>query len=117
MGGLYNGRVFRSVSSSENGEVSAQTRFHYHQDDAVVWAEYSGGHILKGFLIATLQDDDCLEMRYQHINTGGALMTGRCRTVPERLPDGRLRLHETWEWTSGDRSTGVSTLEEVEKGA
>jgi len=39
-------------------------------------------------------------------------MTGVCRTTPEQLPDGRLRLHETWHWTSGDGSAGSSVLEE-----
>ena len=56
-------------------------------------------------------------MRYSHVNVSGGLMTGQCRSVPERLPDGRLRLHETWQWTSGDRSSGQSMIEEVEPDA
>ena len=109
----YNGRVFRSVSNSGSGEVDARTTFNYHQEGALVWAEYSGGAIVKGHLIALADDEGRLDMRYQHVNTDGELMTGMCRTTPEMLVDGRLRLHEIWQWTSGDLSFGESQLEEI----
>ena len=40
-------------------------------------------------------------------------MTGLCRSRLEILPDGRYRLHEEWQWTSGDKSRGTSMIEEV----
>ena len=52
-------------------------------------------------------------MRYHHVNAAGELMTGVCRSTPELLPDGRVRLHERWQWTSGDGSSGESVIEEV----
>jgi hypothetical protein len=52
-------------------------------------------------------------MRYQHINSAGELMTGSCRSVPERTIDGRYRLRESWRWTCGDGSSGESVVEEV----
>ena len=76
-------------------------------------AEYTGGKIQKGHLIGLVDDNGNIEMRYHQINTNGDLMTGRCFSTPETLPDGRIRLHETWEWTSGDWSKGRSVLEEV----
>jgi hypothetical protein len=39
--------------------------------------------------------------------------SGVWRSVPERLPDGRLCLRESWRWTSGDLSTGESVVEEL----
>ena len=33
--------------NSENGEVNEQTTFAYHQNGKLLWAEYSGGDILK----------------------------------------------------------------------
>ncbi|KAJ9655166.1 hypothetical protein H2198_005941 [Neophaeococcomyces mojaviensis] len=111
----YNGRTFRSTANTANGEVSAATTFTYHQIDQVVWAEYSGGSIVRGHLIAMLRPDNGLDARYHHINTSGEVMTGKCNTVPEVLEDGRLRLHETWEWTSGDCSKGKSLVEEDKK--
>ena len=109
----YDSRVFKSVSNSETGEVSSATTFYYHQKENLVWAEYSGGEIVFGTLIAKVSDDDCLEMRYQHLNASGELMTGKCVSTPEILADGRIRLHEQWQWTSGDHSHGQSVIEEI----
>lgn len=109
----YDGRKFASVRNSTRGEVGQDTVFSYRQSGDVVWADYSGGAIVRGQLIANRDDDGVLDMRYQHINTRGGLMTGVCRSTPELLPDGRIRLHENWRWTSGDCSTGESVLEEI----
>ena len=109
----YNGRVFRSVQNSESGEAGSETLFHYYQSGNVVWADYSGGSVLRGHLIAIAASDGSLDMRYHHINLSGELMTGVCRSTPEMMADGRLMLNETWQWTSGDRSSGSSRLEEL----
>ncbi|MFN0123643.1 MAG: hypothetical protein ACKV2V_24340 [Blastocatellia bacterium] len=52
-------------------------------------------------------------MRYQHVSETGALMTGICHSVPGILPDGRLRLRESWQWTSAPGTAGVSEIEEM----
>lgn len=109
----YSNRRFVSVSNSESGEVSAKTIFHYHQKDNFIWATYEGGSIIFGTLIAKVLEDDSLEMRYQHLNQQGNLMTGECKSVPEILDDGRVRLYETWQWTCGDFSKGKSVVEEL----
>ena len=36
----YEGLVFRSVSNSAGGDVGAETVFHYHQENELVWATY-----------------------------------------------------------------------------
>lgn len=109
----YDNKTFASVQNSETGEVSSETRFQYHQRGDLVWAEYAGGAVRFGSLIAKVTDDDCLEMRYQHLNANGALMTGECLSTPEILADGRIRLYEKWQWTSGDCSSGESIIEEI----
>jgi hypothetical protein len=109
----YEGRRFRSVENSETGEVGPETVFSYSQDGDVVSATYRGGDVRSGVLIATADGEGNLDARYAHVNASGGLMTGECRTTPERLPDGRLRLHEEWRWTSGDRSSGRSVVEEI----
>lgn len=109
----YDKRIFKSVSNSETGEVSAETVFHYHQKDDLVWAEYAGGEIVFGQLIAKVLPDDSLEMRYQHLNRQGELMTGKCASKPEILENGKIRFWEKWQWTSGDFSSGESIVEEV----
>ncbi len=109
----YDNRRFRSVSNSATGDVGAETVFHYHQSGNIVTAEYSGGDIVSGHLIAICDSEGRLDMRYLHINTSGEIMTGVCRSTPEFLTDGRIRLHEKWQWTSGDLSSGESILEEI----
>jgi hypothetical protein len=112
---VYDNKTFRSVTNTPNGDVSGDTLFHYHQQDKLVWAEYAGGDIVKGFLIAVVLEGGFLDMRYEHVNSQGKLMTGRCSSAPELLPDGRIRLHEQWQWTSGDGSSGTSIVEEVSR--
>ncbi len=109
----YNDKRFITISNSDTGEVSGETIFHYHQKENFVWAEYSGGEIIFGNLIAICDRDGCLDMRYQHLNGKDELMTGKCKSTREILSDGRIRLHEKWEWTSGDYSKGDSIIEEI----
>ena len=78
-----------------------------------MWATYEGGEVRFGTLIATSSPDGRLDMRYSHVNSHGDLATGVCVSIPEVLPDGRLRLHEEWRWTSGDLSSGKSMIEEL----
>jgi hypothetical protein len=108
----YDTRRFVSVSNTANGEVDARTVFHYRQRGDVVWATYEGGGVRFGTLVATVDAEGRLDMRYSHVNARGELMTGVCRSTPEVLPDGRLRLRERWRWTSGDGSEGESIVEE-----
>lgn len=109
----YHGKSFKSVDTSDNGEVNNETVFTYYQNGNIVWADYSGGGIVKGHLIATADADGNLDMRYHHINENNELMTGICKSKPEILKSGRIRLHEEWEWTCRDHSKGRSIIEEV----
>lgn len=109
----YDKRIFKSVSNSGSGEVSTETRFYYRQENELVWAEYSGGEIVYGSLLAKVATDGSLEMRFQHLNKKGELMTGKCFSTPEILETGKVRLHEKWQWTCGDFSSGESVVEEI----
>lgn len=108
----YNNKSFRPVSNSENGETSSETIFHYKQVGNVLTSTYSGGQIIMGHLIGLVDDQGNIDMRYHQVNEKGELMTGRCASTPEEMANGKIRLHETWEWTSGDKSTGESVIEE-----
>lgn len=109
----YDGRRFRATENTDNGEVSNETLFDYRQEGAIVWATYRGGAVRFGTLLAEMDAQGHLDMRYQHLNTDGTWKTGICTSSPEVLPDGRLRLHERWRWTCGDASEGTSILEET----
>ncbi|MDI3321566.1 hypothetical protein [Pinibacter soli] len=109
----YDNKTFRSIENTENGEVSGETTFHYRQKGNIVTATYSGGGIIEGHLIALISENGDLSMRYHHVNAQNVLMTGVCRSIPEILSNGKIRLHELWQWTSGDESTGRSIVEEI----
>lgn len=109
----YHNKKFRILSNSENGETSEKTVFHYKQEGNILTSTYSGGQIQFGQLIGIVDENGNIDMRYQQVNLKNELMTGNCKSVPEILPNGRIRLHEIWQWTSGDFSKGSSVLEEI----
>lgn len=109
----YNNKTFKSITASENAEVTSKTLFIYKQVGNVLTANYKGGQIIEGHLIGLVANNGDLNMRYHQINTKGELMTGICHSKPEILQNGKIRLHETWQWTSGNLSKGTSVLEEI----
>ncbi len=106
-----NGKKFKSILSSDNGEVSSNTIFHYRQSEKIIWATYEGGDIIFGTLSGEMNENK-LSFRYQHQNTKGEFRTGKCETVLEDV-DEKIRLIEQWEWTCKDFSKGNSVLEEI----
>ncbi len=110
----YHNKKFRAISNSENGDTSSKTIFLYQQKDHIVFAEYKGGSIKKGHLIGIVDEEGNIDMRYHHVDVLGHLKTGICRSCPEILDDGRIRLHESWQWTCDDHSKGDSIIEEVD---
>jgi hypothetical protein len=108
----YDNKVFNPVSNSENGEVDLSMKFVYKQEGNIVTSTYAGGRIRTGHLIALVDEHGGLDMRYHQINIQGEIMTGICKSTPEIMPNGKLRLHEKWRWTAGDFSEGESILEE-----
>lgn len=109
----YDGRKFVPKMNSENGEVSERTIFTYHQSGNLLWAEYSGGDILKGSLIGKVSTNGELDFVYHHMNQDMQVKTGKCHSVPTVLENGKIQLWEQWEWTIGDYSKGESLLIEV----
>ncbi len=106
-------RIFRPISNSENGETSGETIFHYRQEGNIVTSEYSGGLIKKGHLMGLMDESGHLTIQYHQVNERGELMAGLCHSRLEILPDGKIRYHESWEWTTGDGSKGNSIIEEL----
>ena len=109
----YNNKSFKPISNSENGETSDETVFHYQQVGNILTAAYAGGKIKQGHLIGLVDEQGNIDMRYHQVNDKDELMTGVCKSTPEILENGKIRLHETWEWTSGDKSKGKSIIEEM----
>lgn len=107
-------KIFISISNSKNGEVDENTFFYYHQKGSIVWAEYEGGSVKKGHLIANILEDGKLDMRYHHINTSGELMIGKCISTPQVTKSEYMKFQEEWQWLSGDMSSGFSEIVEID---
>jgi len=99
--------------NSPGGQVTTGTLFRYAQSGNLLTAEYSGGGIRAGQMLGLVDPQGGLHFCYQHVTEGGELRSGACTSTPERLPDGRIRLHEQWQWTLGASSGGRSIVEEV----
>ncbi|SDQ32211.1 hypothetical protein [Arthrobacter crystallopoietes] len=108
---VIDGKVFAAVANTASGEVGRTTSFHYRQDGRMIWAEYSGGAVVRGYLVGT-RDGDRLDFRYSHLNINLQTANGVCASKLEVLDDGRIRLHETWQWESRPER-GTSVVEEI----
>ena len=109
----YNGKVFKAIVNSDNGEVSNGMEFHYKQEGKILTCSYCGEEILMGHLLGRVKDGGVIEMNYHQINRKGEIKTGECVSIPQVLSNGKIRLHESWKWTNGDGSKGNSILEEI----
>jgi hypothetical protein len=101
----------RAVATAPCGQVDAGTLFSFGQQGATIWAHYSGGSVWIGYLVGTLAAGR-LVYRYTQIDRRGEVHGGRSVCDVNRLPDGRLRLLEHFEWDTRDGS-GTNVLEEV----
>ncbi len=109
----YNGKRFRVKQNSDNGELSSDTIFEYAQQNNMVFCLYKGVTVQKGQLLGIVNSDGSINMAYQQINQKGELLTGTCISRPEVMKNGKIRLYESWKWTSGDYTEGSSILEEI----
>ncbi|MDN5200238.1 n-acetylglutamate synthase [Fulvivirgaceae bacterium BMA10] len=109
----YDGKRFKAVNNSENGEVGNDTTFKYYQKENIMWGHYQGGKIKKGNLIGTVSNDGILKFSYQHVNQEDEVLTGQCISTPQISSSGKIQLHEHWQWTCRDHSKGTSIIEEI----
>ncbi|MFB7654825.1 MULTISPECIES: hypothetical protein [unclassified Streptomyces] len=105
------GLVLAPVADQAPGQVGTRTRFTYHERDGAVWADYAGGDVVRGHLVGT-RAGDRLDFRYVQLRTDGSTASGHCVSTVVELPDGQVRLEESWEWESRPGS-GTSVVEQV----
>ncbi|WP_433332304.1 hypothetical protein [Spirillospora sp. CA-294931] len=106
-----NGLRFRALVDVAGGEITPATTFTYYEEDGQVWGDYRGGAIRRGHLVGT-RDGDTVDFRYVQLNTDGETNSGHCVSRVSTLPDGRVRLDETWEWESRE-GNGTSAVEQI----
>lgn len=108
-----NDRTFTAVSNSNSGEVNGNTLFYYRQQGEMIWAEYAGGEIKKGFLIGKFISENEIFFTYQHLNQKLENRLGQCTGRIEISVNGKLRIIENWQWLDGERQSGQSVIEEI----
>jgi hypothetical protein len=106
----YDDVRFRPVDGQPGEEARVAV---YHQAGDLLWGEFTGGHARRGALTGTATEDGELEFGYCMVLDSGEVVSGHCRSTPEILPDGRIRLHERWERFGAQAGTGVSSIEEI----
>ncbi|MDT9687954.1 hypothetical protein Q5762_06220 [Streptomyces sp. P9(2023)] len=105
------GLTLAPVADQAPGQVGTRTRFTYHEEDGRIWAEYAGGDVVRGFLVGT-RAGDRLDFRYVQLKRDGTTSSGCCVSTVTELPDGRVRLEESWAWESQEGS-GTSVVEQL----
>lgn len=108
----FNNKTFRLVNNSENGTSNSETTFLYRQEGNLVTADFSGGTVRYGKIIA-LHEGEQLRMVYQMITTGNELKAGQAIAQISRIPDGRIQLSLDWEWLEPGSNRGRSEYEEI----
>lgn len=103
--------VLSPAADQAPGQVGTRTRFTYREREGRIWAEYTGGDIVRGHLVGT-RAGDTLDFRYVQLKQDGTTSCGHCVSTVTDLPDGRVRLDERWEWESQEGS-GTSVVEEL----
>jgi hypothetical protein len=106
----YDGRDFGPAERWPGSVVG-----HYHQQENLVSAEFSGDSVLAGRLVGLVDEHGVIDAAYCQIMRDGELVAGRCVSTPAMLADGRLSLTERWHRIDG--SSGVSQIVEVAAGS
>ncbi|MEU4803943.1 hypothetical protein [Actinosynnema sp. NPDC023587] len=106
----YNGKRFRPVADGAPEESRVAV---YHQDGDLLWGEFLGGKARRGALTGTAGADGSLDFAYCMVLDDGDVVSGHCRSTPNVLSDGRIRLDEVWERFGAHASSGVSVIEEI----
>jgi hypothetical protein len=95
---LLDDLVFDMVSSTAS-DVSDETptRFHYRQDGALVWGEYTGDTVTQGRMVGRLVENR-IEISFAHaLVSDGSVVMGSAVSVAESRDDGLIYLIEEFE--------------------
>ncbi len=109
----FKNKKFALIQNSENGQVNTETVFNYNQEDNLVTADYFGGTIKYGKIIATLKDDE-LNMLYQCLTTDNQLKAGKALAQITLTENGKIKLSLNWEWLANGNEKGKSEYIEIE---
>lgn len=108
----FQNKTFRLLDNSPAGKASEETLFYYKQDGDLVTADYFGGSIVYGKIIARMQGDQ-LHMLYQCLTGDDELMAGKATATISLTEDGKIHLKLHWQWLEDVQQSGTSEYQEV----
>lgn len=108
----FNNKKFVLVQNSKTGKVNSETLFFYKQERDLVTADYQGGTVRYGKIIALLENDK-LDMLYQCVTDEGQLKAGKALATVSFTESQKIRLKLNWEWITGENSRGNSEYIEI----
>lgn len=108
----FDNKRFALIQNSESGQVNSETFFEYKQQDNLVTADYFGGTIKYGKIIAELKEDE-LNMLYQCMTTDNQLKAGKAIAKISMADNGKIKLNLNWEWLTNGNEKGVSEYIEI----
>ncbi|MCL7753717.1 hypothetical protein [Polaribacter sp. Z022] len=103
----FHNKTFYLLENSVNGKVNSETVFNYKQKGNIVTAEYFGGTITYGKIIATLKNDT-LQMMYQCVTTKNELKAGKASAKITLTKTNKIHLKLNWQWLNENKEKGVS---------
>ena len=103
----FNNKKFFLLENSGNGTVNAETIFQYKQEGTLVTAEYYGGNIKHGKIIAVLKDNQ-LDMLYQCLTSENQLKAGKAIADISIMKNDKIKLTLHWQWLNSDQKKGIS---------
>jgi len=110
----FNNKTFALIENSESGKVNSETIFEYKQNGKLVTADYYGGSITYGKIIAVLENDE-LSMVYQCFTTSNELKAGKAIAKISLSEDQKIKLDLDWEWLTDNNEKGKSEYIEIGK--
>jgi len=103
----FNNKTFALLENSKNGKVNTETIFKYKQNSNLITADYFGGTIKYGKIIAHLRNNK-LDMLYQCITTENELKAGKAIANISLTKENKLKLKLNWEWLRNNNESGIS---------
>jgi len=108
----FNNKTFVLLENSENGKVNSDTVFKYKQEGNIVTADYSGGTVAYGKIIAVLKEG-VLDMLYQCVTTDNELKAGKAIAEISFSKENKLKLSLNWQWLNDEGGKGKSEYIEL----
>lgn len=108
----FNKKKFVLLENSKTGKVNSETIFEYKQDGNVVTADYYGGTIKYGKIIAHKEGKE-LNMLYQCLTIDNELKAGKAIAAIVVTENNKVKLKLNWVWLTDDRTNGKSEYIEL----